>query len=140
MGKNKAPIRTAKEKETKKIASRTLDVGGAHAKIIEREDRERKERPITRATEIAGSTFFKVNFYHPELKKKFPGNQKLWHVDKFYPYAQESDFASKGNLFVDEPRFDFEILNSRRKAEVLEKVGVKLLILKNGTELLEESV
>jgi hypothetical protein len=112
-----------------KIFSKSLVNGGT---TTERLVEIKATRPLTAASQIAGDKYFKVNWYHPELRRCFPGNSKLWHVDKFYPYAKDEP------LFVDEPRFDYEILRSKQKAEVLEKIGVRFLILKNGTEPLNE--
>lgn len=128
-----AAIRRTKDN---KIASKTL-VNGGTANVRDKEIKP--ERSLTMATKMAGDGFFKVNFYHPELRKKFPGNAKLWHVDKFYPYAK-NEAGKYEALFIDEPRFEYEILRSRQKAEVLEKIGVRFMILKNGVELLNEGL
>lgn len=84
------------------------------------------------ASKIADSTFCKINYYHPLLKKKFPGNSKMWTVDKYYPYAK------CGPLFIDEPRLDYRVQESKNKLAEFEKAGIKYLILKNGVEPLNE--
>lgn len=97
-----------------------------------------KERVIARASTIAGDEFVKINFYHPLLREKFPGNPKMWSVDKCYPMAKG------GPLLVDEPKLDYRIQECKRKLAEFEaynktaKVKIRYLILKGGVEPLNE--
>ena len=87
---------------------------------------------ITAASKAAGHEFCKVNYYHPLLKEKFPGNPKMWSVDKYYPYAKG------GPLYIDEPNLEYRIVESKRKLEEFKKAGVRYLILLRGVEPLNE--
>lgn len=113
-----------------KIAARNIPAGTFRDKA-KTEPIVIKERR-TQASKISGSDFCKINHYHPLLREKFPGNSKMWSVDKYYPHAKG------GPLYIDEPKLDYRIQESKKKLAEFEKAGVRYLILKNGVEPLNE--
>ncbi len=132
--------RHERKKQENMVASQTLKTGGnIRERSAEEIQKTKRERKIT-SHMLAESDFCKINFYHPALKANFPGNGKLWSVDKFYPYAKG------GPLFVDEPRFPYEIKNCEMKLDAFDKHNekanvhekVRYLILHNGVDPLND--
>jgi len=79
---------------------------------------------------ISGDKFCYINFYYPGGRDHFPENEKLWRVDRYYPNAVG------GPLFVDEPRFEYEIQNCKLKSGVMKEMGHRYIIcLPQSTEI-----
>ena len=69
------------------------------------------------------------NYPIPGGETSFPDEPHLRTCDRYYP-------ASKfGPVFLDEPFFDDELEDCKRKADVIRKSGVKYIILSKDCDL-----
>ena len=75
------------------------------------------------ADRVANDGFCHRNFSVPLLREAFPLTNKMWFVDKMYPYAES------GPLFVDEPRSLDEKAMCEEKRKVLADAKVQYLVI-----------
>jgi len=81
--------------------------------------------------ELAKDLFNYVNYLVPALQSKFPDNQKLWFVDKCYPYAEG------GPLYVDTPYSPQEIDICQLKKEVMRESNLRYVSITQQMDLQE---
>lgn len=91
----------------------------------------RSRQLLTVAEQVANDKFHERNFMWPGGKQSFPFNNKMWTVDKYYP------FAENGPLFVDEPSQKEDIGPYTLKREAMKKLGHRYLLLTEGMKFHE---
>lgn len=79
--------------------------------------------------QIAKSQMFQKNYYYPGSQNKFPSENHMHYVDKFY------ETSPWGPLMVDEPNFDFELDDCLRKKKIIQALGYKYVIIDPHTDL-----
>jgi hypothetical protein len=83
------------------------------------------------AEQIAEHRIYECGKFVPELKAALPNLWRLWHVDRFFPYAKG------GELLVDEPKTEADFVESKLKAAAAAKAGLRMIILKSDTSIQE---
>lgn len=78
------------------------------------------------AEKIAQSGLYKKGHFVPILKEAFPSNNVMWHIDRFFPYAEG------GPIFIDEPTREPDILESKLKQKLLRQNGFRVVVLTPG--------
>ena len=73
--------------------------------------------------ELAKDNFHYVGYCVQALRSTFPDSQRLWTVDKCYPYAEG------GMLFVDQPQMPDEIDLCQIKALAMKKAGLRYIAI-----------
>lgn len=125
----RAYARTIISKKSKKAAEPESfhDPVSPQVKVAER----RRVSPKL-SDQIAGdSSCFYLNYYYPHGKEHFEDFPKLQYVSKFYPYADG------GPLYVDEVRYEWEYKECLQKKDVMDKYGMRYIILMPETKLEE---
>jgi len=94
---------------------------------------ERAQQPsFTKALKVAlnlsTSEFCKVNWYYPGGREAFPGQQKMWTVDRCYPYAEG------GQLLVDLVALPHKMQEAKIKHEFFKKKNIRYVALDRGVE------
>ncbi len=92
--------------------------------------RSQKTPALRRILELSKDAFCKINWYYPGGRENFPTNQKLWTVDRYFPYA------SGGPLLCDLIALPHKLKEARMKKPFLEERGFRYVAVKvDGTIL-----
>jgi hypothetical protein len=75
------------------------------------------------AERVAGHRLYQRGVFLPFLKEAFPHLKHMWCVDRYFPYSIH------GSLYIDEPVKEFQVAESQKKRAVLEKFGLRLIVL-----------
>lgn len=122
---NQTMVRVVKPKKNQKI-----EVQNEPSKDQKVQARISSQEIKPLAEQVAGHHFFQRNYYWPGGKQAFPGQFRLHHVDKFFP------FAEGGPLYVDE-KHDKDARDLEAKKAFMKKLGNRYLILSQNTTLIE---
>ncbi len=92
--------------------------------------RSNKTPALRRILELSKDEFCKVNWYYPGGRENFSGNQRLWIVDRYFPYA------AGGPLLCDLISLPHKLQEARMKKPFLETKGFRYVAVKvDGTIL-----
>lgn len=92
--------------------------------------RSEKTPALRKILELSKDEFCKINWYYPGGREAFPTNQKLWTVDRYFPYARG------GALLCDLIALPHKLKEARMKKPFLEEKGLRYVAVKvDGTIL-----
>lgn len=113
----------------KKVYARTVthdDVPRGEKSDADKPNRVSKIPLATLSDRVAEDNFYYLKHYFPGGLNEFRDFPNLRMVKKFYPYAKG------GPLYVDEPVFEFQKEECRRKKDVMKKLGLRYIVLEDG--------
>lgn len=80
------------------------------------------------ALNISTSEFCKINWYYPGGREAFPGQSKMWTVDRCYPYAKG------GQLLVDHVILPHKMQEAKLKHKFFKAKKMRYVALDRGVE------
>lgn len=88
-------------------------------------------KSLKNALNIDTSEFCKMNWYYPGGRDAFPGQQRMWTVDRCYPYAEG------GQLLVDYVVLPHKMEEAKLKHEFFKERNIKYVALDRGVERID---
>lgn len=85
---------------------------------------------IKRILNLSANEFCKINWYYPGGREAFPGEPRMWMVDRCYPYLKE------GQTLVDIVILDHKRKEAKRKHKYFQSKGINYIALDRGAEII----
>jgi hypothetical protein len=90
-----------------------------------------KTPALRKLLELSKDEFCKVNWYYPGGREAFPLNQRLWTVDRYYPYAKD------GGLLCDLVMLNHKLDEAKMKARHFKNTGFKYVAVNYSGRILD---
>lgn len=124
-------VKKAKNQEAQAEELDTLlsapDITSGEVKYFSKEDGTLPPQEYrSLAEKVAQHRIYQRGVWIKELQAAFPTQKWLWRVSRFFPYSPH------GKLFIDEPSLPIQIEESKKKKEILDRLGFKTVILYSG--------
>ena len=85
----------------------------------------------TVADKLAGDREIRKNKIIDAIRVQYPDKAYLWHIEKYYPYAEG------GPLYIDEPVKEWELQECAEKVPLMKKLGLRYVVLKPHMTMFE---